>query len=151
MPGTGEAERRGGQHQQIVSVTTSPWSKERDFSEKNEVTPSVYDLGLELANTKHEMGAIATIACRLEWSRGNIIAVLKATGWVCFSVMCFPEMAAELSASQKQVELHSTKLSTNGQQIEVLHTRLRTNEEQLQNLEAETEGNQSRTMFRQCM
>ena len=77
--------------------------------------------------------------------------MLKGTGWVCFSVICFPEMAAELSASQKQVELHNTKLSTNGQQIEVLHTRLSTNEEQLQNLETETEGNQSRTMFRQCM
>ena len=53
--GIGEDERRGDQHKQIVSVTTAPWSKERDFSEKNEVTPSVYDLGLELANTKHEI------------------------------------------------------------------------------------------------
>ena len=87
------------------------------------------------------MGAIATIACRLEWSRGNIIVVLKGTGWVCFSVMCFPDVAAELSASQKQVELHSTKLSTNGQQIEVLHTRLTTTEDQLGNLTRESEGN----------
>ena len=78
-----------------------------------------------------------------------------------FPVTYFPEMAAELTASQRQVELlqtrlstsedqievHNTKLSTNGQQIEVLHTRLTTTEDQVRNSTQEGEGNQTRMML----
>ena len=51
--------------------------------------------------------------------------------------MCFPEMSAELTASQKQVEL--------------LQTRLTTTEDQVENLEAGREGNYTRIMFSLCM
>ena len=80
---------------------------------------------------------------------------LKVQAEMClksFSVICFPEMADELTASQKQVEVLQSRVSTSEDQIQTrlsatedqvqsLLIRVSTSEDQVGNLETESEGN----------